>query len=139
MKARILLACLFLPILLHAQDLYKLSGRVNVAAREGDIYIFLVNSETFKKNRFQGIDTLVFPIHQDKVFVEFAFENVPAGIYGISCYQDKNRDRRFNKLLFSPIEPWAFSFNNQIKFPPKFDDISFNLGYDLRINLILGK
>lgn len=137
-RAFLITLCLF-PVLAIAQDVHKLTGRVNVAGREGNIYVFLTTSETFKKNRFSGIDTLVFPIHQDRMFVEFAFENVPTGTYGISCFQDMNGNGRFNKILITPIEPWAFSFNNQIKYPPKFEEISFNLSYDLRINLVLGK
>lgn len=131
--------CLLLaPALLKGQNTYALSGRVNVAARQGDIYVFLVTEETFKKNRFSGIDTLVFPIYQDRVYVDFRFENLAPGTYGISCFQDTNRNGRFGHFLFTPFEPWAFSFNNQIKYPPRFNDISFNLSYDLRVNLVLG-
>jgi len=122
-----------------SQERYTISGRVNVAAREGDIYVFLLTEETFRKNRFSGIDTMIFPIFQDKVYVDFRFDNVPAGTYGISCFQDTRKNGKFGHFLFAPFEPWAFSYNSQIKYPPRFNEVSFNLNYDLRINLVLGK
>ncbi len=122
-----------------SQEQYTVSGRVNVAAREGDIYVFLVTEETFRKNRFSGIDTMIFPIFQDKVYVDFRFDKVPVGTYGISSFQDTKKNGKFGHFFFAPLEPWAFSYNNLMKYPPKFNEISFTLNYDLRVNLVLGK
>ncbi len=131
---------MLLPLTGFSQDeTYTITGRVNVFAREGDVYVFLTTEETFNENRFSGIDTLIFPVDMNKTSIEYEFKNVPPGIYALSCFQDVNGNNKFDKFLFLPFEPWAFTFSNEVKFPPKFEDISFDIMFDYRINLQMGK
>lgn len=136
---KIVLLILLLPLALLAQEnTHKLSGRVTLKARTGDVYVMLTNREQFK-NVFSGIDTLVINTNYDRTTVDFEFPNVPEGEYAISCFQDVNRNGRVDKWPWGPREPWGFSWNGELKFPPTFDQVSFYLVDDLRINIILGK
>jgi uncharacterized protein (DUF2141 family) len=138
MRKIALLICL-LPLTLWAQDqTHTVSGRVTLKARSGDVYVMLSNREQFK-NLFSGIDTLVIKTNYDRTSVDFEFPNLPAGEYAITCFQDVNRNGRVDKWPWGPREPWGFSWNSEMKFPPTFDQVSFYLVDDLRINIILGK
>jgi uncharacterized protein (DUF2141 family) len=64
---------------------------------------------------------------------------VPEGEYAIQCYQDVNGNHKFDKWMLGPLEPWAYSYTGEMKFPPVFADASFLLMSDTRINLTLGK
>jgi uncharacterized protein (DUF2141 family) len=71
--------------------------------------------------------------------VYYEFKNIPQGEYAVWSYQDVNGNHKLDKWLLGPREPWGFSYSGKMKFPPAFDDVSFNLMFDLRINLVLGK
>lgn len=130
---------LFVSILLFAQDeTYTIGGRINAASPKGKIYVFLCNDSIFH-TPFSGIDTVEFWVNYDKTQVDYEFKNVPAGRYAIRAYQDVNGNHKMDKWLFGPLEPWGYSYQSKMKFPPEFDDVSFNLMYDMRINIVLGK
>lgn len=140
MKKYLLLMMIMLPFSVFSQnETYSITGRVNVFGRKGDVHIFLVNEDTFKENPWSGIDTLVFPVNMNKTSIEYKFNNVPPGTYALSCFQDVNGNKKFDKFLSLPFEPWAFSFSNEVRFPPGFGDISFEIMYDYRINMQMGK
>ena len=61
------------------------------------------------------------------------------GFYALRCFQDLNGNARLDIGLFGPNEPWALIWNGKKRFPPKFEDISFALEGDLRIDLTLEK
>ncbi|MFA9388220.1 MAG: DUF2141 domain-containing protein [Prolixibacteraceae bacterium] len=139
MKHIITSVLLFLSILGMAQkETYNVAGRINAANPKGKIYVFLCNDSIFNIP-FSGIDTLEFWVNYDKTQVTYEFKNVPAGRYAIRAYQDVNGNHKLDKWLFGPLEPWGFSYQEKMSFPPEFDDISFDLLYDMRINIVLGK
>jgi len=139
MKHFITLLLIAITSCLFAQEeTYTISGRVNASSPKGKIYVFLCNDSIFNVP-FSGIDTAEFWVNYDKTKVNYEFKNVPAGRYAIRAYQDVNGNHKLDKWLFGPTEPWGFSYSEKMKFPPTFDDVSFDLYYDMRLNIILGK
>lgn len=139
MKPTFAFLFLLISISLFAQkETFTLAGRVNVYNPQGRIYVFLCNEESFEIP-FSGIDTISFWVDYNKTEIKYKFKNIPAGQYAISCYQDVNGNHKLDKWLFGPLEPWGFSYTGDMKFPPKFNDVSFKLLYDQRINITLGK
>lgn len=123
---------------LFAQEKYTVSGRINTYNPEGRIYVFLCDEEAFQ-TPLTGIDTVSFWVNYDKRQVEYEFKNIPPGKYAIRAYQDVNGNHKLDKWLLGPKEPWGYSYSGKMKFPPNFNDVSFDLYYDMRINIILGK
>ena len=117
---------------------YSVSGRVNVFSRTGDVYVFLATDSTFHQP-FSGIDTLVFPVNRNKSSVEYSFENVQPGRYALSCFQDRNGNGTFDHFLIFPLEPWAFTYFTEVRYPPKFEEISFMVADDYRIDMKMGR
>lgn len=139
MKKIVVLIFLFISINIIAQDeTYTVGGRINAASPKGKIYVFLCNDSIFQ-TPFAGIDTVEFWVNYDKTQVEYKFENVPTGRYAIRAYQDVNGNHKLDKWILGPTEPWGYSFQDKMNFPPEFDDVSFDLLYDMRINIVLGK
>ena len=120
------------------QETYSIGGRINAYKAKGKIYVFLCNDSIFDTG-FNGIDSIEFWVNYDKKQVEYEFKNVPPGKYAIRSYQDVNGNHKLDKWLFGPMEPWGYSYDQKMKFPPTFDDVSFDLLYDMRMNIILGK
>lgn len=117
-------------------ETYTLSGRINVEKPSGRIYVFLFDQESFEQE--PGIDTVSFWVDNNKTQVEYEFSDIPPGVYALKSYQDVNGNHKLDRWLFAPREPWAYSYKEAMKFPPKFTDVSFQLYFDLRINLTLG-
>lgn len=139
MKPIFIFLFLFFSTGLFAQnETYSIGGRINVYNPKGRIYVFLCNSESFV-TPFAGIDTIDFWVDFNKTEVEYEFKNIPSGQYAVSCYQDVNGNHKLDKWLFGPTEPWGFTYSGDLKFPPEFNDVSFDLNYDMRMNITLGK
>ncbi len=72
---------------------------------------------------------------------DVVFEGVPAGIYGISLYQDLDNNGVLNRddiLNLLPQEPYGFSNNVVPSFgPPKFEDCNFEVEEKQRIELTI--
>jgi uncharacterized protein (DUF2141 family) len=69
--------------------------------------------------------------------MKIIFKEVPAGIYGISGYQDvdKNNDLNTNFIGF-PKEPVGFSNDARINFgPPSFADAAIEIHPDKTIEI----
>jgi len=129
---------LFFTACLFAQDTYTITGRVNAPSPKGRVYVFLCDRETFE-TPFNGVDTISYWVYFDKTHVEYEFKNIPEGEYAIRSFQDVNGNHKLDKWLFGPREPWGYSYTGRMKFPPAFDDVSFQLVQDIRINITLGK
>jgi uncharacterized protein (DUF2141 family) len=71
--------------------------------------------------------------------IAYEFLSVLGGTYGIRCFQDLNGNGKLDKGLFGPSEPWALSWTVKKRFPPRFNDISFDLHEDKKLNLKLSK
>lgn len=132
-----LLLLVFATLVWSQEETYTISGRVNAASPKGRIYIYLCDESNFLVPN-TGVDTVEFWVNYDKTHVEYEFKDIPAGQYAIKAYQDKNGNHKFDKWLFGPIEPWGYSYSKTMKFPPEFKDVSFDLYYDQRINIMLG-
>jgi hypothetical protein len=77
------------------------------------IYLYLVDNES-SKTPLQGVRSIcITPNKNDKEagYVTFCFTNLPRGIYGIRCFQDLNDNKKLDRNIFGPIEPWGFSWN----------------------------
>lgn len=57
------------------------------------------------------------------------FEDLPAGNFAISTYQDRNENGKIDTFLGIPREPYAFSNGARGMFgPAKFDEAAFEFG-----------
>lgn len=123
----IILSLVSLGILLNAkaqnpnQGIY---GSISITQLKGDIYIFLVNAKTFSIP-LSGIDTIILKVKEKTI--HFNFPHVNSGIYAIRCFQDLNYNKRLDRGLFGPTEPYGFSWNKQNTFPFGFNDVSFKV------------
>ena len=58
-----------------------------------------------------------------------AFDDLPAGRFAISTYQDKNENGKIDTFMGIPREPYAFSNDARGTFgPAKFEDAAFDFG-----------
>ena len=118
-----------------AEELYSLSGVVEYSG-PGSIYIYVVDEESSgTPNHGIRWATLV-PDGED---LPFAFDAIPAGRYGIRCFQDRNQNGRLDRGIFGPTEPWAMSWQDEEpRAWPRWEDWSFEVNRDLRdITLVL--
>jgi len=116
-----------------AQDSEQcINGSIFVTQLTGDIYVFLVNSETFGIP-LSGIDTII--IKAKAKTIHFNFTQVKPGIYGIRCFQDLNCNEKLDRGLFGPSEPYGFSWNKRETFPFGFNDISFKVDCNYSVTI----
>ncbi len=76
--------------------------------------------------------------------VEFRFENVQPGRYAVVGFHDVNGNRRFDRLLGMPQEPYALSNNVAENLLPTFGDAAVAIGdgetrITLRLRRFMGK
>ncbi|MCK5200350.1 MAG: DUF2141 domain-containing protein [Spirochaetales bacterium] len=119
---------------------YIISGEVLIYD-VGDIYIYLADEETAKTPMTGNKVIIIKDDSTNSGFrkVSFQFENVEEGVYAIRCYQDVNGNKKMDKGLFGPTEPWWLSYQGERHSRiPKFSDISFRVEsdiQDIQINL----
>ncbi len=94
----------------------------------------LIDKEQFNVSG-SGVDTISVEVKYSNV--SYQFKDLDPGIYAIRCFQDMNGNQKLDKGLFGPKEPWALTWNKEKRFPPRFEDISFDLREDLTIDLKL--
>jgi uncharacterized protein (DUF2141 family) len=133
MKPLVTFFALLFLIQVRGQDsTYTIYGEINVTRVSGTLFITLVDEYHFN-NPQSGLDTLIIPVSDEKI--PYLFEPLPAGKYGIRCFQDLNGNGKLDKGMVGPKEPWALSWTVKKRFPPKFSDISFPLHRDHRVDL----
>ena len=115
---------------------FSLKGDITVPKNRGNIYIYLLDKGHFDQPN-TGLDTII--INTGKVILNYEFPNLPGGVYAIRCFQDVNMNGKLDRGIFGPTEPWAMSWMGEKSFPPRFEDISFQLRGDKRIDLVLSK
>lgn len=130
MKAWMSVILIWLAVVnLEAASNYSITGRVLIS-KEGVLYIYLVDEEQFSIP-FTGIKELIVPISQvylDSGTVSFAFQNIPAGRYGIRVFIDTNNNGKLDRGLSGPKEPWGMSWQEKrVARIPRFKDIAFQL------------
>lgn len=117
---------------------YRISGTINGLEEEkSTIYIYLLTEETFEKP-YTGIRTIKIETRKDQSSVNFRINDVKKGLYGIRCFQDLNENGKLDRFLFFPKEPWTLSWkNNKKRVPPDFEDISFEMNRNIKLQLYL--
>jgi len=105
------------------------SGEVRVS-EPGPLHIFLVDAEQFKE-RFSG-RRLIIEVGKKQLKagkVGYYFRGVKPGVYGVRCFLDRNGNRRLDRGLLGPQEPWGMSFRGKWSWGiPRFSQISFRVG-----------
>jgi len=115
-------------------DFFTVQGKLILPEKDGFVYVYLVDEKQFNIP-FTGIDTLKY--RADKTEISFCFKNVKIGKYAIRCFQDKNGNKKLDKGLFGPTEPYGFSWRNKKKFPLDFEDIVFFVNKNKYIKITL--
>jgi len=113
---------------------YIISGEVLIHD-VGDVYIYLADEET-AKTPMTGNKVIIIKddsTNRDFRKVPFQFENVEEGRYAIRCYQDVNGNKKMDKGLFGPTEPWWLSWQEERHSGiPKFKNIAFTVESDIQ-------
>ena len=92
---------------------------------DGTVEVGLYNQEgEFLERTYKALSS---EIKEKKAIV--TFNNIPDGIYAISCYHDKNGDGKLNMFMnIMPSEPYGTSNNARGFFgPPKWEDARFEV------------
>lgn len=128
LRVLILAGCLLL--FAHGAHAFTVSGVVRFQ-RQGVIYVNLVDEQAFAGRGGFGL-MLLPPIDGAVGEMAFRFEDVPAGVYAVRCFQDVDGDKNLGMGLFGPTEPWAMSWKRGRPFGrPAFEDVSFRVAGDV--------
>ncbi len=135
MERKIIIAMLMfmLPVLssIPAEG-FMVGGEISFT-QTGDLFIQLANEEEFTKDRTPPFALILRagPEEMKKGKVSFQFRGVPAGTYGIRCFQDVNGNQKLDRGIFGPSEPWGAYRPKRPAFRgPKFEEISFVVDRD---------
>ncbi len=129
---------LILVFILLVSSGYRLNAQLNAggtvyckSGRDGTLLIMLVDEETFSRP-MTGLAVKEIRVSSGAALIDFEFDNVPPGIYGIRCFVDTDGNEKLNRGLFGPSEPWGMSWN-ETAHPgwPEFSMISFKLEKNL--------
>ena len=123
-------------LIIQQQKRYSLSGKIQLTEMNGTVYLSLIDRQHFDEPG-SGLDSIMVEVSSD--LIPYEFSDIPKGVYAIRCFQDKNGNRKLDKGIFGPKEPWALTWNGKKRFPPRFEDISFTLDGDMKIDLTLVK
>ena len=113
---------------------FSISGEVLIYDA-GDVYLYLADKETAKTPMTGNKVIIIKDNTANGVFrkIPFQFENVEEGVYAIRCYQDVNGNRKMDKGLFGPTEPWWLSYQKERHSRiPKFKEIAFRVESDIQ-------
>lgn len=131
--AVIVFVAILIPILMSAQSKgFEVTGKIYFK-KSGDIYIRLLKEKEFSNPKASPY-VLMMKLRAEeslKKFVSFKFENVPSGVYAIKCFQDINGNRKLDKGLFGPKEPWGTYRKRKGSGRPKFKDLSFEINRNI--------
>ncbi len=112
---------------------FMIGGEISFT-KTGDLFIQLANEEEFKNTQppLFAMRLPVGPAEIKKGKVPFQFQGVPAGTYGIRCFQDVNGNQKLDEGTFGPTEPWGVYRPKRPAFRgPKFEEISFAVNQDM--------
>lgn len=114
------------PFVLFGQ--HSLSIEINnIKAEKGSIYLAVYqNAQDFLKSNKHIFRSCVQGIEGPKV--QCLFEDLPAGDYAVSVFQDKNGNGELDtNWMGIPKEPYGFSNNPKALFrAPRFDECKFS-------------
>ena len=101
----------------------------NAYLKKGFFYVALFNSEkTFMKSALKKIKVA----HNVKRVI---FPQLASGKYSVTIYQDLDNNRKLNKIMSVPTEPYGIS-NNPSGYP-SFDNSSFEVKNNKNISIQL--
>lgn len=97
----------------------------NISESKGTVFFALYVSQ----NDFDNRKSLITKKKKaDENGVNIVFENVPNGIYAITCYHDKNDNGKLDFTVNGmPLEQYGSTNNIKNFGPPRFDDGKFEL------------
>lgn len=129
-----LVACLaVLPTLVWAEESFTVAGEIEFE-KSGNIYLQIVTEDQFKNDK-EGTASIIINVgaeEQQTGKVSFSLENVPAGTYAITSFQDVDGDGDLTFGTFGPKEPWGTYQHNRPKFSgPKFEKMAFEVKENL--------
>lgn len=111
---------------------FTLTGEISFK-KQGNIRLALMTKEEFEADK--GGRKLILKIGPKEIKkgrVSFTSKDVPPGTYGIKCFQDVNGNKKLDKGLFGPKEPWG-NYRSVRPFfrGPKFEEIAFEVDKDM--------
>ena len=112
---------------------FMVGGEISFT-KTGDLFVQLVKEEEFHNDRMPPFALIlrVGPEEMKQGKVSFQFGGVPAGTYGIRCFQDVNKNQKLDRGVFAPSEPRGVYRPQRPAFRgPKFEEISFFVDRDL--------
>jgi len=118
------------------QEQLSISGEILTKEKGGTIYIYLIDEAHFD---VPGTGVEIISIEVNSGSMHYKFRDLASGVFALRCFQDINGNKKLDRGLFGPKEPWALTWKNEKRFPPRFEDISFDLNKDLTIDLKLEK
>jgi uncharacterized protein (DUF2141 family) len=111
-------------MLLHAQNTVEVTVR-DFDNDNGRVRVGLYNnSDTFLNSTYKSVQSEI----KNKT-AKVTFNDLPNGIYAISCYHDEDDNGELNMFMgMIPSEPYGTSNNARGFFgPPKWEDARFEL------------
>jgi len=116
----------------------SISGTCQVS-RPGTLVVFIVDEKQFRVP-MSGIKSQVSEIAASTSSIQavpFTFR-VPAGRYALRCFLDTNGNRKLDRGLLGPMEPWGMSWQGKrLAGIPSFRDVSFQADHSIQIPLII--
>jgi len=94
-------------------------------SNDGTVVVGLYdNKGSFLKTSHRSLNSKI----KNKM-ADVTFEDIPDGIYAISCYHDEDDNGKLDMFLgMYPKEPYGTSNNAPARFgPPKWDDAKFEI------------
>ncbi len=118
-------AVLALPGVAHAASLTVKVEKVS--PRGGDLRLALYDEASWSNDDANPIADLVVPAQRGENVV--TFNNLKPGVYGLKCFQDVNRNGKFDEdWLGLPTEKYCFSNDaHPVLSEPEFDRAKFTL------------
>jgi len=118
------LTLLLTGMLLHAQNTIEVNMS-GFESNDGTVVVGLYdNKGSFLKTSHISLNSKI----KNKM-ADVTFEDIPDGIYAISCYHDEDDNGKLDMFLgMYPKEPYGTSNNAPARFgPPKWDDAKFEI------------
>ena len=119
------LTLLLTGMLLHAQSNTIEVNMTGFETNDGTVFVGLYdNKDSFLDSAHMYIRS---KIYNKEAMV--TFEEIPDGVYAISCYHDEDDNGKLDMFLgFYPKEPYGTSNNAPARFgPPKWEDAKFEI------------
>lgn len=129
------------PAWAQTEEGFTVSGEVTFP-KTGNLFIKMMTAEEFNMSHEEEEDEQREPKTEARFHailevreqeaeqkkVTFEFEHVPAGTYGIMCFQDVNGNEKLDSGMFGPKEPWGSYRHKRPHFRgPKFEEIKFDV------------